>query len=62
VFEKVGYFPNFGTVLCDSGPFCIVFNFFVVRLMALFYWKCTVVHAAQQACILAEKPLPCIGL
>jgi hypothetical protein len=33
VFEKVGYFPDFGTVLCESGPFRIVFNFFVVRLM-----------------------------
>jgi hypothetical protein len=33
VFEKVGYFPNFGTVVCESGPFCNVFNFFVVHLM-----------------------------
>ena len=49
-------------MLCDSGPFCMVFNFFVVRLMALFYWKCTAVHAVQQVCFLAEKPLPCNGL
>jgi len=33
VFEKVGYFPNFGTVVCESVPFHIVFAFFVVHLM-----------------------------
>jgi hypothetical protein len=33
VFEKIGYFPDFGTVVCESGPFHIVFVFFVASLM-----------------------------
>jgi hypothetical protein len=33
VFENIGYFLNFGTVVCKSGSFRIVFVFFVACLM-----------------------------
>ena len=33
MFEKVGYVPDFRIVVCESGPFCIVFVFFVACLM-----------------------------